>query len=305
MVDIVLVHGIAQEQRSADALEAEWVPALAGGVRNAGFPELADRLWRAQRPGSLDTRMAFYGNEFIRKGSQGATDGILIDTDDATIESLATEWLENATESCNERDAGNAAMELAALRATGESQGLRSGAVLAVRGIDRIPWMTRGGLAVVGRFNKAITQVGAYMSNDAVRKKVLSRVEALLDSDPKIVVSHSLGSVVAYELLRDRSQRIPLFITLGSPLGLRTIRNRLSKGAQFPSVEKWINLVDRNDIVAARPNIQRFFDAGRPEAALFESSYTVDNGSSPHDARFYLGKEVVGSAIAQLLDSGS
>jgi hypothetical protein len=42
---IVLVHGIAQEQRSADDLEAEWLPALAGGLRTAGYPELADKLW--------------------------------------------------------------------------------------------------------------------------------------------------------------------------------------------------------------------------------------------------------------------
>jgi hypothetical protein len=41
----VLVHGIAQEQRSADELEAKWLPALAGGLRIAGYPDLADGLW--------------------------------------------------------------------------------------------------------------------------------------------------------------------------------------------------------------------------------------------------------------------
>ena len=37
MATIVLVHGIAQEQKSADTLEEEWLPDLAGGVRAAGF----------------------------------------------------------------------------------------------------------------------------------------------------------------------------------------------------------------------------------------------------------------------------
>jgi hypothetical protein len=37
MADIVLVHGIAHELDSADTIEKEWVPALAGGVRTAGF----------------------------------------------------------------------------------------------------------------------------------------------------------------------------------------------------------------------------------------------------------------------------
>ena len=55
MAMIVLVHGIALEQKSADMLEAEWLPALAGGVRNAGFPATADRLWRDRAgPGGID-----------------------------------------------------------------------------------------------------------------------------------------------------------------------------------------------------------------------------------------------------------
>src|SRR5262249_18903816 len=45
---IVLVHGIDQQQLSADSLEKEWLPALAGGVRTAGFPDVADRLWRVR-----------------------------------------------------------------------------------------------------------------------------------------------------------------------------------------------------------------------------------------------------------------
>ena len=60
MARIVLVHGIAQEQKSADTLEAEWLPSLAGGVRLAGDAALADTLWRDARPGSA--RMAFYGD---------------------------------------------------------------------------------------------------------------------------------------------------------------------------------------------------------------------------------------------------
>ena len=44
MATIVLVHGIAQEQRSAAELETEWLPSLAGGLENAGHTPLADRL---------------------------------------------------------------------------------------------------------------------------------------------------------------------------------------------------------------------------------------------------------------------
>ena len=37
MATIVFVHGIAQQQLPADSLEKDWIPALAGGVRKAGF----------------------------------------------------------------------------------------------------------------------------------------------------------------------------------------------------------------------------------------------------------------------------
>jgi len=42
MAVIVCVHGIDQQQQSADELEKEWLPALAGGIRMAGFGDLAD-----------------------------------------------------------------------------------------------------------------------------------------------------------------------------------------------------------------------------------------------------------------------
>jgi hypothetical protein len=44
MAHIVLVHGIDQQQKSADGLERNWLPDLAGGVRVAGFPDLASHL---------------------------------------------------------------------------------------------------------------------------------------------------------------------------------------------------------------------------------------------------------------------
>src|SRR4051812_17197835 len=57
MAAIVLVHGIAQQQFSADSLEKDWLPALAGGVRTAGYPEVADRIWRGQAgPEAIEAR---------------------------------------------------------------------------------------------------------------------------------------------------------------------------------------------------------------------------------------------------------
>ena len=75
MAEIVLVHGIDQQQKSADKLESEWLPSLAGGVRAAGFPDVADRIWRAPAVGRIETRMAFYGDLFLAPGQQGDDPG--------------------------------------------------------------------------------------------------------------------------------------------------------------------------------------------------------------------------------------
>ncbi|NEC89384.1 hypothetical protein [Streptomyces sp. SID12501] len=98
MAEIVLVHGMAQEQKSADTLEMEWLPALAGGVRVARDAALADELWRAARPGRREARMAFYGDIFLKPGRQGATEDLseLTEKQQDLAEAVATEWLRNA-----------------------------------------------------------------------------------------------------------------------------------------------------------------------------------------------------------------
>jgi len=73
VAQIILVHGIAQEQCSADTLESTWFPALAGGIRTAGHPDLADRVWRDSRPGNAG--MAFCADVFRRPDQQGETAG--------------------------------------------------------------------------------------------------------------------------------------------------------------------------------------------------------------------------------------
>jgi hypothetical protein len=96
---IVLVHGIDQQQTSADMLESQWLPRLAGGVRAAGFPDVADRIWRdASKPGSLETRMAFYGGLFLTPGQQGDDPSEFTAEEAEFAEALAIEWLQHVAE---------------------------------------------------------------------------------------------------------------------------------------------------------------------------------------------------------------
>jgi hypothetical protein len=94
MADIVLVHGIDQQQRSADSLEQVWIPDLAGGIRTAGFPQLADKVVAAKsHTSSLDIRMAFYGHLFLRSNQQGSEASDLTPDGQVFAELLASESL--------------------------------------------------------------------------------------------------------------------------------------------------------------------------------------------------------------------
>jgi hypothetical protein len=103
MAAIVLVHGIDNEPLTLDGVEAEWLPALAGGVRLAGRPDLADRIWPPRsRPDAIECRSAYYGDLFRTPDRQGVAADLRESTpEQATFaDGLALEWLERIAEGC-------------------------------------------------------------------------------------------------------------------------------------------------------------------------------------------------------------
>ncbi|HEX8662190.1 MAG TPA: hypothetical protein VF686_10020 [Brevundimonas sp.] len=116
-----------------------------------------------------------------------------------------------------------------------------------------------------------------------------------------IVIGHSLGSVIAYEVLRKRpagAPEVPLFLTLGSPLGLSTVMAVLRRwsGADGkklpcpPGVMKWINVAARYDVIAVDADLADEFDGAE--------DYLITNGDDdPHSATGYLVSGIVRSSI--------
>jgi hypothetical protein len=154
MTVIVLVHGIDQQQKSADKLEGEWLPALAGGVRTAGFPNIADRLWRATgMPGGIETRMAFYGNLFLAPGQQGDVSPPFTPEEAQLAETLALEWLRHvATRATKEEVRETGARELAYLtRQMGVEQGMGSIVRSSIGSLARFSWFAPFGMAFAER----------------------------------------------------------------------------------------------------------------------------------------------------------
>lgn len=305
MATIVLVHGIAQEQAAADTLEAQWLPGLAGGVRNHGDNELADRLWRNGLPGDISTRMAFYGNQFLAEGAQGTTAGDLNDEQLALMEQLAEEWLATAAEyASDQRDRATAQRLTAVPPLDARPQGTKAALRPALNALVRLRWFAPFGIGLAEKFVvRALSQVTRYFTDPAVREYAQQQVLAHVGPDTRLVVAHSLGSVVAYEALHRVDQEVAL-LTMGSPLGLRTViydRLRPQPCTVPKAVASWHNLVDRDDLVAAHLDLAPYFPPfpGGDVAPITEEP--LDNGASPHDSTHYLTKAITGGLVAKAL----
>lgn len=131
---------------------------------------------------------------------------------------------------------------------------------------------------------------------------------------PFVVVAHSQGSLIAYEVLRRLNRSlvdVELFLTIGSPLGIAEVQDRLrdwdNGNLKFPScVRRWVNVADPADPVAIDPALNGEFAGGK----IADVSVTNrDNPDHPHSGTGYLATDVVrrevrdatGSAFAQLI----
>lgn len=100
-----------------------------------------------------------------------------------------------------------------------------------------------------------------YRVQDEIRRRFVKAIEEGAAQDgPHVVVSHSMGTVIAYDCLKRvaRTRAVDGLMTIGSPLGLDEIQDRLrpewTRTDGYPSRKlrgAWINVFDRLDPVAA------------------------------------------------------
>jgi hypothetical protein len=159
-----------------------------------------------------------------------------------------------------------------------------------------------------------LDQVGRYLDDAARRAAVLQRVvTALLRAPrPRIVVAHSLGSLVAWDAMADPRVNIDLLVTLGSPLAHPAIAPR-RRDIPYGRVGGWLNVVHLLDPVPAARGLADAF----PEvcdAFLFPAvaktsganpftriASTVASAATSHLESTYLESRTVAAAMRQAL----
>lgn len=88
------------------------------------------------------------------------------------------------------------------------------------------------------------------------REPIRDRLRQALDATtaPVIVIGHSLGTVIAYDVLSEppfANRSIVLLVSLGSPLGYAEIQEVVAQPLRVPQpVQRWMNFADPLDLVA-------------------------------------------------------
>jgi hypothetical protein len=283
---IVGVHGIgnyprARRQRSteaaADELSARWAAALDEGLTAfTGHPAT---------PGPR-VRVAYYSYLLHRGTQQGEQDPGDLESGE---QDLFTGWVD----------------QLIRASAAPVPQGSRTYRARAAG-----EWLAGHlGDEVLGFALTFAREVSTYLNNGQRRHAVREAVgRVILEARPRILIAHSLGSVVAYETLwRHPELEIDLLVTLGSPLAMPgVIFPRLEPtpvnghGSRPPGVAAWANLADVGDIVAIpRSGLAPFFDGvTRNEPAIH-----IDRKSF-HRVEHYLRARETAQVLAPYIAEG-
>jgi hypothetical protein len=286
---IVYVHGIAQEQRSAAELQVEWDAALKTSLAKASL------AW----PGAASSVVPFYGRiladrtaEVDKQAAHGLIPRGGSESEDQEMLAFYEAFL----------------TEIATARNVDLTRLVGADGRPVARGVQNHPWV----VALLRRLNKFGPVAGwsidtftrdawAYLCYLTVREPIHVIVEAEIPRDePCVVVAHSLGSVVAYNVLHQRAagSNVRALVTLGSPLGLQSVYDRLpsAKGKRTVprDIGEWYNARDPVDIVALHEvPADRFTGEPRVENA----SHVANGTGNHHGIRGYLSDAEIARRI--------
>jgi hypothetical protein len=269
---LVLVHGRSQEHRDPATLKRDWLDALKAG--------LAKSQLTLPIPDD-DVRFPYYGDVLF---------GLWQGTPDGHIPDVIIKGTRGADE---ERDFALDLIRQIQLAAGITDAQVHQAAddVTVQKGPTDWPWV-HGVLRAIDRFlptgsGAAIAaftnDVYHFLHDPGLRDRIEAGVRtAVQPGVPTVVVGHSLGSIVTYDMLRRDGQalgwQVPLYVTVGAPLAVNAIKRGLAP-IGFPGcVQQWFNAMDPRDIVALYPLDAAHFDV----SPAIENRTDVSNDTGNH-----------------------
>ena len=150
-------------------------------------------------------------------------------------------------------------------------------------------------------FERTVDMVATMMAKPDLGDQVRGRIAAAITPETRVVIAHSLGSIVTYRTLGEHPElEVPLFVTIGSPLGSPMVFDMLTPapvdgvGAWPGGVQRWVNVAAVGDKATA---VARLADRFGPRV----EDRLVDNGHRAHDPEPYLNNPVTGQVVAEAL----
>lgn len=283
MTRIILVHGINNQENSAEQIAREWIDAAASVASPAVIAKLK----------AAEVVAPFYGQALHdwTQARGGVPKAIAQAAGDPGSEEAAF-YLAAAQEIAPAVDVTEEQIERSS---DPVEQGLpHDRRLLAlVRAIEAVSPL-QGAVAL-----RILPQAFVYLKRPGVADEIDTIVRRELLKGPAIVVAHSLGTIVTFKLLRQGDcPEVPLYLTAGSPLAIKAVKNAIGPRFERPKpVRRWVNALDKDDAVTL---------GRRLEKATFcenvENIDSVDNGDDDtHSIALYLKDRCVARVLAGVL----
>lgn len=247
MIAIVGVHGVGNylpgqpAEKVVARRSADWAASIAAGLGG--------------RPDALDLTVAYYA-PLLHAGEPTGQAAALdpdraLDALDPDTDALARSWLQ--------------ALDLPEATVQGRlAVPLRHAVSVAADRFSLDGRLTKLFVAV------CFPEVARYLAADDALARVQARehvAATIADRRARVVIAHSLGTVVAYEALHARPDlKVDLLVTLGSPLALPgAVFPRLQPrpgggtGLRPANVRRWVNISDYGDPIAILRPFKTYF----------------------------------------------
>ena len=145
----------------------------------------------------------------------------------------------------------------------------------------------------------------SHCAREVIRKR-LADVLDKHENNEIFLISHSMGTIVAYDVLvlQLTKTKIDTFVTMGSPLGIPVVMGKIAAeyGTIFQKPHKlttpqlvtkfWYNFSDIEDKVAMNYNLADDYDANeagiKPIDFIVNNNYTINGELNPHKSYGYL-----------------
>lgn len=279
MKHLVMIHGRSQQEKDAGELKQTWMNALKDGMEKANLD--------ASLLDETKIHFPYYGDTLVGMMNEVADPAPVVIKGASDAGSREAEFtMKLMTEMLRKNGVSDDAIKLEL--ANGDAT-----QVVQQKGPLNWPWVLAG-LRVLERLKAGSWAVSTfthdvwvYLENAVIREKINAGVREAYYGEPTVFLSHSLGTIVAYAVLKSeqaKDWKVPTLITLGSPLGIETVWSHV-KPVDFPAcMGKWFNGRDDHDTVALYPLTPTPFEA----TEITEKSTIKNTSDNHHGIESYL-----------------